>query len=140
MVGRTLKSSSKSQTTVAISTSEAEFYGILGGAACALGLQSLLHDLGFTVSVELRCDASAAISLSNRRGLGKARHICVGFLWIQEIVASERLSLKKIHGLKIRADLLTKHLSAPRMKALLSACGCVVLCGRHPLALSLASA
>ena len=138
--GGLLKSSSKSQTTVAMSTSESEFYSILGGAACALGLQSLLLDLGFTVRVELRSDASAAISLSNRRGLGKARHICVGFLWIQEVVSSGRLVLKKINGLKNRSDLLTKHLSAPRMKELLSACGCVVLSGRHPLALSLASA
>jgi len=86
--------------------------------------------------VELRSDATAAISLSSRRGLGKARHIAVGFLWVQQLVSEKRLVLKKVDGAKNRSDLLTKHLAAPRLRELLAACGCVVLAGRHVLALS----
>jgi hypothetical protein len=134
--GCLLKSSAKSQSTIAVSTSESEFYSILGGASVGLGLQALLADLDFTVSVELRSDATAAISLSSRRGLGKARHIAVGFLWVQQLVSEKRLVLKKVDGAKNRSDLLTKHLAAPRLRELLAACGCVVLAGRHVLALS----
>ena len=75
---------SSTQPTVALSSGEAELVGIVKGATISLGLQSCAADLGIDVKVHLHSDASAAIGICRRRGLGKIRHLAVSYLWIQE--------------------------------------------------------
>ena len=55
-------------------------------------------------------DASAALGIIHRRGLGKTRHIETGHLWIQETAAKERLKFRKVLGKDNPADLFTKYL------------------------------
>ena len=43
-------------------------------ASIALGLQSLASDLGIKLRVEILTDATAAIGICRRRGLGEIRH------------------------------------------------------------------
>ena len=47
------------------------------GASVGLGVRALMEDLGWEYpnSIELRTDASAAIGIANRIGVGKVRHI-----------------------------------------------------------------
>ena len=59
--GCLLKHWSKTQTTISLSGGEAELHGIAYGAAQAMGLQSLLTDLGW--QVRIRIDATAAIGI-----------------------------------------------------------------------------
>ena len=47
----------------------------------------LLEELGITAKIELRMDASAAIGIISRRGIGKTRHIAVSELWMQDMVS-----------------------------------------------------
>ena len=68
------------------------------------------NDLGWHLRGEVWGDASAALGIINRRGFGKTRHIHTGHLWIQEIVARERLKFKKVLGRDNPADLYTKFL------------------------------
>ena len=55
-------------------------------------------------------DASAALGIIHRKGLGRTRHIDTGFLWIQETAASKRLKFEKVLGTLNPADLMTKML------------------------------
>ena len=114
MVGSHLiKSWSATRTTVALSSGEAELSGLVKGAAQAIGLQSVAVDLGCKWTIVLRSDATAAIGMCRRRGLGKVRHLAVADLWIQDKVKSQELSIEKVPGKENPADLLTKYLDAP---------------------------
>ena len=79
-----IKHWSLTQTTIALSSGEAELGGICRGAAIALGLQSLASDLGIILNLEILTDATAAIGICRRRGLGKIRHLHVSDLWVQD--------------------------------------------------------
>ena len=79
-----VKGWSKTQALVALSSGESEFYATLKAAAETLGIISMMEDFGWHLSGEIWGDASAALGIINRRGLGKTRHIDTGLLWIQQ--------------------------------------------------------
>ena len=106
-----LKSWSSTQATIALSSAEAELYALTKGAAQALGFITLLADLGVEVSATVHTDASAAIGIARRAGLGKLRHLNVRYLWLQQELQGTELTLHKVHGLANPADLVTKHLN-----------------------------
>ena len=105
-----IKHWSSTQTTIALSSGEAELTGICRGASLALGLQSLANDLGIQVAVEVLTDATAAIGICRRRGLSKIRHLAVADLWIQDKIKTKDIGLEKVLGAHNPADLLTKYL------------------------------
>ena len=74
-------------------------------------------------SLKARFTASAAIAMASRRGLGKAKHMHVQYLWIQELIQSGEIKLEKVGTDENRSDLMTKHLQAPRMKLLMRRMG-----------------
>ena len=113
----TLKGWSKIQALIALSPGESELYAGLKASAEALGMMALLQDCGYEVKGEIWDDASAALGIINRRGLGKIRHIQTGFLWIQQIVAEQRLKYAKVLGKENLADLYTKFLDAATSRA-----------------------
>ena len=104
-----VKSWSSTQTSVALSSGEAEFNGVVRGAGVGLGYQSLLRDLGVNVGLRVWTDSSAAIGICTRQGLGKLRHLDTHTLWIQHAVRLGRVDLRKVDGEVNPADLLTKH-------------------------------
>ena len=75
-------------------------------------MMALLHDFGVAVSVTVHTDASAAIGIVRRAGLGKLRHLNFRYLWAQDQLKRERFGLKKVAGADNPAALATKHLSA----------------------------
>ena len=107
--GHLLKQWSLTQTSVALSSAEAELCGICKGTSTSLGLQAVAKDLGFTWSLRIRTDASAAIGVCRRRGLGKIRHLATSDLWIQERLRTGDFVLEKVDGHNNVADVLTKH-------------------------------
>ena len=111
--GHLLKVWSVTQTTVALSSGEAELSGIVRGASQALGLQSVAADLGIKLDVAVHTDSTAAIGMCRRRGLGKIRHLAVADLWIQDRVKSKDFALHKILGTVNSADLMTKYVDGP---------------------------
>ena len=70
-----IKSWSSTQQVMALSSGEAELYGALKGATQTKGLISMMADFGEKVVATVCSDASAAISIAHRQGLGKTRHI-----------------------------------------------------------------
>ena len=91
-----LKTWTSTQNTIALSSGEAELYALVKGAAAALGIQSLLADLGRQISCKVRADSTAAIGIAFRSGLGKLRHLNVQYLWVQEKLAREQLQVEKV--------------------------------------------
>ena len=104
----TLKTWSTTQAVVALSSGEAEYYGIVKGAKEGLGLQSMLLDWGLSLPLELSSDSSAARGHVQRRGLGKMRHIQTRYLWVQERVGEGHLKITSVPGKHNCADILTK--------------------------------
>ena len=105
-----IKTWSKTQSTVALSSGEAELTGIVRGASEALGLKAVAADLGLSWGITIFSDATAAIGICRRRGLGKIRHLAVADLWVQDKVKNKEFELEKILGANNPADLLTKYL------------------------------
>ena len=106
-----LKSWSSTQVTVAMSSAEAELYALTKGAAQALGFITLFSDLGVNVKAAVHTDATGAIGIARRAGLGKLRHLNVRYLWLQQELQGTDLVLHKVHGLANPADVVTKHLN-----------------------------
>ena len=75
-----IKSWSKGQSLIALSSAEAELYSILKGVSEALGYASMHADWGQQMSCEAKADASAALGIIARRGLGKLSHIDTTYL------------------------------------------------------------
>ena len=90
-----LKVWTKKQQVVALSWAESEQYAAVKTAAEGLGIQSVARDLGITCRLDLHLNASATLRLVNRRGLGKAKHVDMQSLWIQEASKSDRFATKK---------------------------------------------
>ena len=84
--GHLMKAWSKQQAVVARSSGEAEYYALVKGGSEGLGIKGIMKDMGYEVGIEMRTDASAAIGIVNRRGLGKVKHIELNTLWMQNQV------------------------------------------------------
>ena len=111
-----LKHWSKTQSTIALSSGEAELSGIAYGTAQCMGLQSILRDLGLDLKIRVFSDATAAIGIAKRRGLGKIRHLATADLWIQEKVRSGHIELQKVLGSENPADIFTKYVTKDTME------------------------
>ena len=132
--GHALKTWSSTQGNIALSSGEAEYYGLVKGASVALGVRSMLGDMGVTVRVRVSTDASAAKGIASRRGLGKVRHIEVHQLWVQERVASGEVEVRKVDGKSNLADALTKHVGSEGIRVHMHHTSQGYMQGRHDIA------
>ena len=96
----------------------------------------MMQDLGHNRedTIEIKTDASAAIGVANRIGIGKVRHIEVNTLWLQEKVFSGDVVLKKVGSEENLADALTKAVSGEVLKAHVEMTGGWSDRSRHKLA------
>ena len=124
------------QATVALSSGEAEYYGvvIVKGASHVLGLSALLADFGIKVRCRVHTDSTAAKGIASRTGLGRTRHIAVHLLWVQERIRNKDFELLKCKGTENPADLMTKHLDQTAVEKYAAQWGLLVRSGRSPVA------
>ena len=128
-----IKTWSSTQDVRALSSGEAEFYALVKCAAQCLGIRSLLRDLGTDLKIHLKTDASAAIGIGMRRGLGTTRHIETSQLWIQDLVYDGRITLEKIDGKTNWADGLTKPVGQDMLGLHVTGVGLQLRRDRHEL-------
>ena len=128
--GHCVKHWSKTQSTVSLSSGEAELHGIGMAIAQGLGFQALCKDLGFEYKIRVHSDATAAIGIARRRGLGKVRHLDCADLWIQEKVRSGAVTLTKILGTDNPADALTKYVDRQQLEKAMATIGMRKAVGR----------
>ena len=122
------------QATIALSSGEAEYYGIVKAACVSLGLVGLLKDWGLQYKAEIRTDASAAKSIASRRGVGKVRHLQTRYLWVQEKTSTGELTLQKVSTHLNVADVLTKAVLGPLLDQHVHALGVRFESVPHPTA------
>ena len=72
-----IKAYSRTQSTLALSSAEAEFYALTSEGSEGLGTAAMMEDYGDKLEVFMYADASAAIGVANREGLGRIRHLDV---------------------------------------------------------------
>jgi len=132
-----IRFTSKGQSVVSLSTSESEFYALIGCCSTGIGLVQLAQDMGMTIKLTCKSDATSAITMALRQGLGKAKHIQTGYLWIQQVFRAGDVGLKKVGTHDNRADLGTKALAADKVKGLTERFGGVFLKGKHDMALTM---
>ena len=108
VAGHLMKTWSNTQPTIALSSGEAELPSIVKGATHSLGFQSVANDLGFRLHTNLWADATAAIGICRRRGLGKVRHLSCADLWIQKRLRTGDMTLPKIASTINPAECLTR--------------------------------
>ena len=89
---------SKTQSVVALSSAESEFYATAKAATEGIGVLSLMKDLGMTKKIIMEVDASAALGVIERKGIGKIRHLHTNAFWIQEQQIRDIIRFKKNPG------------------------------------------
>ena len=70
-----------------------------------------MKDSGFKCVAHLYADASAALGIIGRNGLGKMRHIDTSHLLLQQDHIKEKIPYEKVKGTENPADMNTKALS-----------------------------
>ena len=134
MIGNhVVKTWATTQATFALSSGEAEYYALVKCSSVAIGVKSMLCDLGITMSIRVKTDASAAIGIASRRGLGRIRHIDVDELWVQDKVAQGIIKLEKVKGTENLADTLTKHVPHADLEYHIEHMNMRIASGRHVL-------
>ena len=140
----TIRTHCKSEAVMAVSSGEAEYYGVVSGLCQGLCEQfSFLRDWGITIPMVGFMDAITGLAIGSRHGLGRVKHVDTVFLWAQEVVTSVRAKVYQVYKkptVDMLADLLTKPLEAQRMFILLSRMGYSLVEGRHHLALDICGA
>ena len=79
---RYIRSWSKTQATVALSSAEAELQGRVKAGAESMGIEIMMADMGLEPGGKsvIYADAAAALGVAARKGAGKTRHLDVRIL------------------------------------------------------------
>ena len=101
---------SKTQHNIVLSTAEAELVAMVKGICEAKGVASVMKDMtGKDMgAIGVYTDASAAIGIAQRLGVGKVRHIDVGMLWVQQHQRAGEIDVQKVGTKSNPADVFTK--------------------------------
>ncbi len=101
------------------------------GGREGLGVKGIMKDMGYEVGIEMRTDASAAIGIVNRRGLGKVKHIELNTLWMQNQVYRGVFKIVKVRTDENLADAMTKPVDGGGLLRHVEGVGCWIAQGRH---------
>ncbi|CAM8906690.1 unnamed protein product [Rhodiola kirilowii] len=118
----------KSQSVVALFTTEAEYIAITEVVKEALCLRGLLGELGFEQKkVKVFCDNQGAVHLSKHQVFHeRSKHIDIRMHFVRDIVESGEVGIEKISTENNPADMLTNAVTWEKFKLcldLLQVCG-----------------
>ncbi len=140
MIGRhCLKTWSKTQSTIATSSAESELYAATRGTQEGMGINTILGELGKQVKFKLLCDASAAIAIMQRQGIGKMKHVSVQWLWIQQVARREMIKIDKVSTKLNPSDAMTKYITKMDMARHVTTMGYEFRDGRASIAIKVAT-
>ena len=124
--GAVLSFWSRTQTTIALSSCEAELYAINMATIEALNVKSTIEELikNCKTNITIYTDSSSAKSITSRRGVTrKTKHIELRQLFVQDLVANGTLQVTKVGTLSNPADIFTKFVSSDTIQRQLHAVG-----------------
>ena len=105
---------SRAQSTIALSSAEAELYAINTGATEALRICSFLTEAlnKKKVNIKIYTDSSSGKSIATRIGSSKkAKHIELKHLFVQQLVLNDIVRIVKVNMVANPADILTKYVA-----------------------------
>jgi len=120
LYGAPVSWTSRRQSCVALSTTEAEFIAAAEAAKEAMWLQRFMHELGFAKrTTSIRCDNQGAIALiRNPVFHQRTKHMDVRLFFIREAQEEGKIDVSYIDTDNQLADIMTKALPAPRFQSL----------------------
>ena len=120
-IGRHLvHASSSTQSTVRLSSGEAEYAALVRATAEGLYIRSVMVFFGHELWIALETDSTAAIGTVRRLGPGKRlRHVETELFFLQQLVKQGVVAVRKKDGKNHPPDLLTKHLAWSDLRRLL---------------------
>ena len=119
MGGGAIGWSSKLQTVVALSSTEAEFMAAVEAGKEIMWMRNILGEFGFMVhgASPLGIDNQSAISVSkNPEHFGRMKHLDLRFFWLRDAVESGIMAPYHVPGVEQPADALTKSLPLPAVR------------------------
>ena len=108
--GNLVFSTSRSQKAISLSSTESEWYAAISTAIDSLHIMHIVVFLGGTVSLVMRVDNTAVVSISTKLGTARLKHIQGKLLWLQGKVSEGILKLKAVSTNFNVADIGTKAL------------------------------
>ena len=116
--GGAISWASKKQTSIALSTTEAEYMGMTQAAKEILWLRTLLDEIGAFKHIApmstLNGDNQGAIALArNPEYHARTKHIDIQYHFIRELVSTDTIHLRFCPSTDMIADIMTKALPRP---------------------------
>ncbi|KAH7430142.1 hypothetical protein KP509_09G085600 [Ceratopteris richardii] len=124
LAGGTVSWFSKKQTSVALSSAEAEFVALALSAKEGIWLQAVIKELlpEYNIPIKMLCDNMSCIHLaSNPKHSEKTKHVDLKYHYIHELVEQKRIQLAHTSTHLMWADMFTKPLPTDKF----------VQCRRH---------
>ena len=106
--GFLLTAGARTQSVVAQSSGEAEFFAATATTSEAKYIQALFLACGQHVNLHLRSDSTDAIGVASRKCVQRLRHLDVRCLLLQAETAAKRVRISKVPGPENVADANTK--------------------------------
>ena len=123
------------QVPIALSSGESDWYALTHPGYAVIGLKNFCRDLGRDLVAHMAGDASSAIGIGARRGVGKIRHWETRTLWLQKHITEKEILLRRQKGSENPIDLGTKHLDQATMWKHVAALGFEKRDGKSELSL-----
>jgi ribonuclease HI len=101
----------KKQTSVALSTAEAEYVAMVEGIKEALGASECLREIGIMVQspIIVKSDNQAAIAqVKNESTSSKAKHVDIKYKFVQDLSRKGLIKIEYVDTEEQMADLFTK--------------------------------
>ncbi|GKD43062.1 retrovirus-related pol polyprotein from transposon TNT 1-94, partial [Tanacetum coccineum] len=120
--------SAKKQTSVAMSSAEAEYVAAAGCCAQVLWIKSQLADYDVLCDkVLIFCDNTSAIAISNNRVLhSRTKHIDIRYHFIRDHILKGDIELHFVPTNLQLADIFTKPLAEPSFTRLVAELDCII--------------
>ena len=79
-------------------------------------LQAALNELGYSMQVDIKSDASSAIAAAEKKGVLRFKHLAIKWLLMKELTERKQICIKKVGTLDMVADFLTKPVDVMTMR------------------------
>ena len=80
-----IETSCARQSTVALSSGEAEYYALTRRVAAGVMSQQIWEVIGFKMPITAKTDSTAGRGIAHRKGCGKVKHLSIRELWLQDL-------------------------------------------------------
>ena len=108
---------SKKQTTIALSSTEAEYVALSEAAREACWLRNLYEELGYSQKfpITIKGDNDGSIAMAkNPQFHSRSKHVAIRWHWVQELVEKGNVRIETCRDPQQTADVLTKALLRPK--------------------------